>query len=174
MNDGFKILVCSTCLAPQVQFVDGRIVINEASLTVNAHPKDDIRTYTRVEETHSKLNYHSYMKRTPKLKWNKDETDLFYEVLLCMTCNLVVLDFVNCLWDFFPDCLQALREFGTNFAMIQHLFPGRTRKQVLLKYKKEEKSCPLRVSEAMRLKPCGSSFLSLIAKLCVKIHLWSF
>lgn len=115
-----------TSFAPQVQIIDGRIVINQESLTVTAHPKDDIRNYRRVEETHSKLNYHSYMKKTPKLSWRKEETELFY---------------------------KALREFGTNFAMIQHLFPGRTRKQVFLKYKKEERSCPLRVSEAMTLKP---------------------
>ncbi|MCO5609550.1 hypothetical protein L7F22_063779 [Adiantum nelumboides] len=129
----------STCMAPQVQIVDGQIVINEQSLVVNAHPKDDIRSYRRVEETHAKLNYHSYMKRTRTQTWRPDETELFY---------------------------QALREFGTNFAMIQHLFPGRTRKQVFLKYKKEEKCSPLRISEAMRVKPCDTShFLEVISSL---------
>jgi hypothetical protein len=70
-----------TSFAPQVQIIDGRIVINEESLTVSAHPKDDIRTYTRVEETHSKLNYHTYTKRTTRVNWQKAETERFYEVL---------------------------------------------------------------------------------------------
>mgnify|MGYP007076051449 FL=1 len=70
-----------TSFAPQVQIIDGRIVINEESLTVSAHPKDDIRTYKRVEETHSKLNYHSYTKRTARVNWQKDETERFYEVV---------------------------------------------------------------------------------------------
>ncbi|KAI5063164.1 hypothetical protein GOP47_0021711 [Adiantum capillus-veneris] len=129
----------STCLAPQVQIVDGQIVINEHSLVINAHPKADIRTYKRVEETHAKLNYHSYMKRTRTQTWRPDETERFY---------------------------QALREFGTNFGMIQHLFPGRTRKQVFLKYKKEERCSPLRISEAMRVKPCDTShFLEVMSSL---------
>ncbi|KAH7437352.1 hypothetical protein KP509_05G067200 [Ceratopteris richardii] len=70
----------SACFAPQVQIIDGQIVINEESLVINARRKDDIRTYKRVEETHAKLNYHSYMKRTPKQFWKPEETELFYKV----------------------------------------------------------------------------------------------
>lgn len=44
---------------------------------------------------------------------------------------------------------QGIRQFGTDFAMIQQLFPGRTRHQVKLKYKKEERQQPMRLSDAL-------------------------
>lgn len=42
-----------------------------------------------------------------------------------------------------------MRQFGTDLSMIQQLFPGRTRRQVKLKYKKEERQHPLRLREAL-------------------------
>ncbi|KAI8023210.1 hypothetical protein LOK49_LG03G03468 [Camellia lanceoleosa] len=39
--------------------------------------------------------------------------------------------------------------FGTDISMIQLLFPGCTRNQVKLKYKKEECQQPLRLQEAL-------------------------
>lgn len=44
---------------------------------------------------------------------------------------------------------QAVRQFGTDFAMIQQLFPGKTRHQVKLKYKAEERKHPLQVADAL-------------------------
>ncbi|GAV61539.1 Myb_DNA-binding domain-containing protein [Cephalotus follicularis] len=67
------------------------------------------------------FNYHTYMNRLPRLRWSKQDTELFYE---------------------------AVRQFGTDFSMIQQLFPGRTRHQVKLKYKKEQRQQPLKLSEA--------------------------
>ncbi|KAL6007145.1 Transcription factor TFIIIB component B [Asimina triloba] len=81
---------------------------------------DDGPTSHRDEPV-SKLNYHSFMKRTPKERWSKSDTEMFYE---------------------------ALRQFGTDFAMIQQLFPGRTRHQVKLKFKAEERKRPLQLSDA--------------------------
>ncbi|KAL2485408.1 Clathrin interactor EPSIN 2 [Abeliophyllum distichum] len=43
----------------------------------------------------------------------------------------------------------AIRQFGTDLSMIQQLFPGRTRNQVKLKYKKEERQHPMRLREAL-------------------------
>ncbi|KAJ0077619.1 hypothetical protein Patl1_36484 [Pistacia atlantica] len=63
----------------------------------------------RVQSSH--FNYQSFMKKTPTVRWSKQDTDLFYE---------------------------AVRQFGTDLSMIQQLFPGRTRQQIKLKYKKEE------------------------------------
>ncbi|KAL2227689.1 UNVERIFIED_CONTAM: Transcription factor TFIIIB component B [Sesamum indicum] len=45
--------------------------------------------------------------------------------------------------------LRAVRQFGTDLSMIQQLFPDRTRRQVKLKYKKEERQHPLRLREAL-------------------------
>ncbi|XP_031498518.1 transcription factor TFIIIB component B'' [Nymphaea colorata] len=74
------------------------------------------------ESTRPKLNYHSYMKRTPSQRWSNADTELFY---------------------------KALRQFGTDFEMIRKLFPGRTRHQVKLKYKKEERKHPLQLADAL-------------------------
>ncbi|XP_077244286.1 uncharacterized protein LOC143884543 [Tasmannia lanceolata] len=76
----------------------------------------------RVEPSCTKLNYHSFMVRTPKERWSKSDTELLY---------------------------KAIRQFGTDFAMIQQLFPGRTRHQVKLKYKAEERKHPLEVADAL-------------------------
>ncbi|KAL7228127.1 hypothetical protein ACSBR2_006946 [Camellia fascicularis] len=75
-----------------------------------------------VQESSNYPNYQSYMKKTPRSRWSKQDTELFYE---------------------------AVRQFGTDISMIQQLFPGRTRNQVKLKYKKEERQQPLRLHEAL-------------------------
>eukprot|EP01018_Ginkgo_biloba_P038265 Gb_01967 [translate_table: standard] len=62
------------------------------------------------------------MNRTPVERWSKSDTELFY---------------------------KAMQQFGTNFAMIQHLFPGRTRRQVKAKFKKEERQHPLQLADAL-------------------------
>ncbi|KAH9309863.1 hypothetical protein KI387_037774, partial [Taxus chinensis] len=110
--------------APQIKVVNGQIVINEESLVVSHRDlnTDDFRTYRRVEESTSKLNYHTYMNRTPAERWSKSETELFY---------------------------KAMQQFGTDFAMIQHLFPGRTRRQVKAKFKTEERKNPLQLADAL-------------------------
>ncbi|KAK9286556.1 hypothetical protein L1049_014955 [Liquidambar formosana] len=77
----------------------------------------------RVQQSSSNFNYHSYMNKTPSARWSKQDTELFYE---------------------------AVQQFGTDFSMVQQLFPGRTRNQIKLKYKKEERQHPLRLSEAVK------------------------
>ncbi|KAJ4959507.1 hypothetical protein NE237_026618 [Protea cynaroides] len=83
---------------------------------------DDDQETQQLQRGSSKLNYHSFMNRTPSERWSKQDTELFY---------------------------KAIRQFGTDFAMIQQLFPGRTRHQVKLKYKKEERQYPMRLSDAL-------------------------
>ncbi|KAI3931704.1 hypothetical protein MKW92_050437 [Papaver armeniacum] len=82
-----------------------------------------------------KLNYHTFMKRTAKQSWSQQDTELFYE---------------------------GIRQFGTDFAMIQQLFPGRTRHQVKLKYKKEEKQHPQRLSDALTNRSKNHSHFELV------------
>ncbi|WOK91312.1 hypothetical protein Cni_G00003 [Canna indica] len=45
--------------------------------------------------------------------------------------------------------LQAIHQFGSDFAMIQQLFPNRTRHQIKLKFKIEERKHPLPVHDAL-------------------------
>ncbi|XP_020518932.1 transcription factor TFIIIB component B'' isoform X1 [Amborella trichopoda] len=68
------------------------------------------------------INYHSFMKRSPAERWSKSDTELFF---------------------------KGMRQFGTDFAMIQKLFPGKTRHQVKLKFKKEEREHPMEVADAL-------------------------
>ncbi|XP_024359822.1 uncharacterized protein [Physcomitrium patens] len=111
-------------LTPQVQIVNGRIVINQQSLMVaaQASTREDIDTYRRVEEDRPKLNSNSYSNRTHVERWKQEDTDLFY---------------------------KALQQFGTDFELIQNLFPGRTRKQVKSKFKNEERLNPVRLADAL-------------------------
>ncbi|KAI3989218.1 hypothetical protein MKX01_033254 [Papaver californicum] len=69
-----------------------------------------------------KLNYHTFMNKTSKERWSQQDTDLFYE---------------------------GIQQFGTDFALTQQLFPGRTRHQVKSKYKKEELKQSRRLSYAL-------------------------
>lgn len=83
----FLFSVCrpsASALTPQVQVVNGRIVINQQSLVVGAQEstREDTESYRRVEETRSKLNYNSYSNRTPVERWRKDDTELFYKVCI--------------------------------------------------------------------------------------------
>ncbi|BAH92435.1 Os03g0840400 [Oryza sativa Japonica Group] len=83
---------------------------------------DNDRTENHVVENTTKLNYHSYMNRQTRAKWSKSETDKFYE---------------------------GLQQFGSDFAMIQHLFPDKSRNQVRQKFKAEEKKHPMQVHDAI-------------------------
>ncbi|KAK6136021.1 hypothetical protein DH2020_030231 [Rehmannia glutinosa] len=75
-----------------------------------------------AEDTTVFFNYQTYMDKTPSTRWSKQDTELFYE---------------------------AVRQFGTDLSMIQQLFPDRTRRQVKLKYKKEERQHPMRLRDAL-------------------------
>ena len=112
-------------MTPQVLVVDGRIVINEKSLTVNAAVEraTALSDFTRVEESGTKLNSATYANYAKAEKWTKEDTEFFF---------------------------QALRQFGTDFSLIQRLFPGRSRRQIKKKYLMEDKMNPTRVEEAIR------------------------
>ncbi|GAB2228533.1 hypothetical protein Droror1_Dr00022653 [Drosera rotundifolia] len=73
-------------------------------------------------DNHEYYNYHSYMQRIPSTRWSMQDTELFY---------------------------QAVSQFGSDFSMIQQLFPDRTRHQIKLKYKKEERQHPMRLFDAL-------------------------
>ncbi|KAK2665381.1 hypothetical protein Ddye_003955 [Dipteronia dyeriana] len=84
----------------------------------------DHATHGADPSTEQLYNYHSFMKKkTPTIRWSKQETEVFYE---------------------------AIQKFGTDLSTIQQLFfPERSRHQVKLKYKKEEREHPLRLTDAL-------------------------
>ncbi|KAL1802766.1 hypothetical protein ACET3Z_031413 [Daucus carota] len=88
-----------------------------------------------VQDNGTYFNYQSHMKKTPRGKWTKQDTELFY---------------------------QALQQFGTDLTMITQLFPGRTRNQTKLKYKKEERDHPMRLHDALTTRSKDHSHFQLI------------
>ena len=112
-------------LAPQVQVVNGRIVVNEHSLTVAAAPEAAAgpAALQRVEESGSRLNSATHGQRTKSERWNAQDTGLFF---------------------------RALSQFGTDFSLIERLFPGRTRRQIKHKFNAEERAHPERVDAALQ------------------------
>ena len=108
-------------LTPKVRVVDGKIVVDEESLTVAAQQKEE---YTKVvtEESHT-INSMSYVNRLSNDRWSVEDTELFF---------------------------RALSQFGTDFSLMAMLFPGRMRKHLKKKFCKESKVSPERIDAAMR------------------------
>ncbi|KAF3435736.1 hypothetical protein FNV43_RR22828 [Rhamnella rubrinervis] len=112
---------------------------NESSASEQGRDSDDDQATCRVQPSSSYVNYQSFMNKTPYTRWSEQDTELFYE---------------------------AVRQFGTDFSLIQQLFPGRTRHQIKLKYNKEWRQHPLRLSEALTKRAKDNShFKSVIERL---------
>ena len=113
-------------MAPQVQVVNGRIVVNEHSLTVVQPSQGDGAGPSGALVRSGQapvLNSNSYANRQRVEKWGAQDTALFY---------------------------RALSQFGTDFSLIERLFPGRTRHQIKNKFTSEERLAPHKVDAALR------------------------
>jgi len=108
--------------APQVQIKDGKIIINQDTLVVEAQQADNPSEYQRVFEDQPLLNSRSYSNWAKPERWSKDDTELFF---------------------------QALNAFGTDFTMVARLFPTRTRNQIKLKFHAESRRNPARIDAAV-------------------------
>ncbi|VFQ80224.1 unnamed protein product [Cuscuta campestris] len=124
--------------ASQIPQVNPRV---EEEDTFSFREDDDAEAFgeqaTEVEDSTIYFNNQTYMERTPRVRWSKEDTELFYE---------------------------AIRQVGSNFSMIQQLFPGRTRTQIRLKYKKEEQQHPSRILDALTTRANDHSHLEQIIK----------
>ena len=109
-------------IAPQVQVgADGKLVVNVDSLTVQAQEK---QRYTRVvTEQGSRVASLRSSRKLSNEKWNAEDTELFF---------------------------KALSQFGTDFTLIAHLFPGRQRRHMKNKFNRESKINLDRVNEALQ------------------------
>lgn len=114
---------------PQFRIVDGQIVVDQSSLTVDRHARAaaargdmeivEENDFTRLITSNSFMNTSKL--RGPNI-WTDAETELFY---------------------------RGLRMFGTDFEMISKMFPGKQRRHVKLKYNREERHCPRRIDAAV-------------------------
>lgn len=116
---------------PQFRIVDGQIVVDQSSLMMDrharaaaAHAGEDMETIE--ENDFTRLITSSSFMTTSKLRgpniWTDDETELFY---------------------------RGLSMFGTEFQMISHMFPGKQRRHVKLKFNREERCNAARVDAAL-------------------------
>ncbi|KAM0930311.1 hypothetical protein ACQ4PT_001049 [Festuca glaucescens] len=98
---------------------------------------DNDRTDNHLLQNATKLNYHSYMNKQTRAKWSKSDTQLFY---------------------------QGLQQFGSDLAMIQQLFPDKSRDQVRQKFKTEEKKHPMQVHDAILHRSRDNVYLKQVIK----------
>ncbi|KAG0039789.1 Transcription factor TFIIIB component B [Gryganskiella cystojenkinii] len=118
-------------LAPQVRVVDGEIVLDMDSLTVDHAAVDgedpDQSPMEYVEENASTklINSASFAKGNRGEKWTDEETEKFY---------------------------MALSQWGTDFGIIHRMFNKKTRINVRNKFKREERLNPARVQQALNQK----------------------
>ena len=119
--------------APQVQVINGEIVLNEASIivagTTPAGNRADTEDYTVVEEEAQLAvvgaSYNSFVSRRAPQHWTVDETKLFYD---------------------------ALRQVGTDFGTMEAYFnKTRTRKQLKRKFQIESTKNPHLIDNALNV-----------------------
>ncbi|KAJ5545451.1 hypothetical protein N7535_006163 [Penicillium sp. DV-2018c] len=111
---------------PKMRIVNGEIVLDSASLQVDRHA-DAAREAGDLEDVVEnsltrKINQATYGKRSKTETWDEEMTDLFY---------------------------RGLRMFGTDFMVISKLFPGRSRRQIKLKFNNEERRDPQRIKDTL-------------------------
>ncbi|OQE21708.1 hypothetical protein PENSTE_c011G01423 [Penicillium steckii] len=111
---------------PVMRIVNGEIVLDTASLEVDRHA-DAAREAGDLEDVVEnqltrKINQASYGKRSKTESWDEEMTDLFY---------------------------RGLRMFGTDFMIISNMFPGRSRRQIKLKFNNEERRDPQRIKDTL-------------------------
>ncbi|ORY70088.1 uncharacterized protein BCR38DRAFT_333378, partial [Pseudomassariella vexata] len=108
------------------QVIDGQIVINQASLQVDHHAGQETPMETVEEDEFTHLTTSAtYMRPSRAMggnHWTDEDTERFY---------------------------HYLQMFGTDFETISHLFPGKTRRHIKLKFNREEKARPKRVNASM-------------------------
>lgn len=116
---------------PQFRIVDGQIVVDQSSLVMDRHARaaaaqagEDMETIE--ENDFTRLITSSSFMNTSKLKgpniWTDIETEMFY---------------------------KGLRMLGTDFEMIAQMIPGKQRRHVKLKFNREERHNPHRVTAAL-------------------------
>ena len=109
-----------------MRIVDGQIVLDERTLQIDRHRdgQNDAGPTEIIEENDFTriTTSGTYMKREKTQAWDWAAMEMFY---------------------------KGLRTFGTDFGMIANMFPHRSRKQIKLKFNKEERENPERLNRAL-------------------------
>lgn len=106
---------------------DGNIVVDQQSLVVSTGggsgegERTDVTTYENYEYG-GHITSATYSKRESATRWEDTETMSFYE---------------------------ALRKYGSDFSVLESVLPGRSRRQLKLKFKREEREYPEKIDAAL-------------------------
>ncbi|GAA5944091.1 transcription factor TFIIIB subunit BDP1 [Sporobolomyces koalae] len=114
-----------TSYAPQMRIINGELVVDIESLEIDRSKPTDTGPREVIEESAQDrfVNSRSFSKKPGKAKkWTAEETDRFYD---------------------------ALSQFGTDFELISALFPGRSRREIKLKWTKEDKINSKKITAAL-------------------------
>jgi hypothetical protein len=119
-----------TVVAPKVTIdEDGNIVIDKESLVVSAAaaPATELDNARLVTVDNNAITKHitsaTFARRDTAQKWEVEDDEKFF---------------------------HALSRFGTDFSLIEHVFPTRTRRQIKLKFKREERKNRTKVDACLR------------------------
>jgi transcription factor TFIIIB component B'' len=111
---------------PQMRVVDGQIVLDDSSLQIDRHKRaqaENIEMEEVEENEFTRITTSgTFMKRERAQLWDHAATDMFY---------------------------RGLRMFGTDFEMIAKMFPHRNRRQIKLKFNKEERNNLTKINRAL-------------------------
>ena len=117
---------------PRMRIVDGQLVLDESSMQLDRQKlsqQQQGNLEVVAENEFSKIfTCGSHMKREKAQLWDMAANEIFW---------------------------KGLKMFGTDFEMIARLFPHRNRRQIKLKFSKEEKDNPVKMDRI--LKGVGSS-----------------
>ena len=112
-------------LAPVMRVVNGRIVEADPTRQIDLRANTNSTSVEgeMVNQFSHRVNSGTYMRRRViRSRWDEESTDRFYD---------------------------GLRMFGTDFGMISKMFPGRSRREIKLKFTKEEKTENQRIKETL-------------------------
>ncbi|TMW61150.1 hypothetical protein Poli38472_013613 [Pythium oligandrum] len=125
-------------ITPQVEIVDGKMVILESAVKVNDAP-ESLPDLTDDSVRRPRGTRYLAPNMTPGRRWTKDETKQFY---------------------------YCLSQVGPNFSMMATLFPNRKRKELKSKFKYEEKHHPELIEIALKASaaPLDSEIVDVIAQ----------
>ncbi|EFW99242.1 transcription factor tfiiib [Grosmannia clavigera kw1407] len=121
--------VGASAAGPQFEIIDGNIVVNQASLVHDRHAAaaaaagelEEVEENDFTRQTTSNTYLKPGKLRGPNA-WTEAETELFY---------------------------RALSMFGTSFDLICNMFPGKSRRHIKMKFNREDKLRPDRITDAL-------------------------
>lgn len=111
--------------AQQLKLVDGRLVLDADSLNIPQPVQQEVIHRTEVTGQRAHITSATYSKKNTSERWTSDDVERFY---------------------------RALQMCGTDFSMIEVLFPTRTRTHIRNKFKKEERDNPVRIENCLKNK----------------------